>query len=460
VVKGKGLMQKPSSQQNKLEARLNDFDPARRSAALDELIAMVAAGEISLPPESDHFNAHCHTFFSYNAYGYSPTALAWLGKSSGFKLVGIVDFDVLDAVDEFLDACDRLGLRGSAGLETRIYLSEFSTREITSPGEPGVTYHMGIGFTTSKVPRQAAAALSDLAARADQRNRSMVARLNAYLDPVCVDYERDVLPLTPGGNATERHMLVAYTQAAERSVSDLDSFWAEKLGMPVERVTALRRDTPAFHNMVRAKLMKRGGVGYVQPDAGMFPDIETVNAMIVACDALPCATWLDGTAQGEQDIEELLELQISKGVVTLNIVPDRNWNIPDPEMRKVKIDNLYHVVALAQALDLPVNVGTEMNSYGQKLVDDFDAPELGPVRQVFMQGADFIYGHTALQRILGLGYLSPWAVAHFPTRRDRNAFYQGVGAALPPGNPGKALLQQLSQNPDPNDIRALLHQQT
>jgi hypothetical protein len=330
-------MQIVSSEQERFEAQLNDFDPARRSAALDGLLGMVAAGEISFPPESDYFNAHCHTFFSYNAYGYSPTALAWLGKTSGFKLVGIVDFDVLDAVDEFLSACDRVGLRGSAGIETRIYLPEFSTREMTSPGEPGVTYHMGIGFTTSAVPPRAASILSDLAERAEQRNRGMIERLNAYLDPVKVDYERDVLPLTPGGNATERHMLVAYTQAAEKAVVDIDAFWADKLNMPVEKVAALRKDTPAFQNTVRARLMKRGGAGYVQPDAGMFPDMDTVNAMTTACGALPCATWLDGTAQGEQDMEEQLELQISKGAVTMNIVPDRNWNLPDPETKRDQI---------------------------------------------------------------------------------------------------------------------------
>jgi hypothetical protein len=259
----------------------------------------------------------------------------------------------------------------------------------------------------------------------------MVARLNAYLDPVCVDYEGDVLPLTPGGNATERHMLVAYEQAAERVVSEPDTFWSEKLSLPVEKVAALRKDTPAFHNTIRSKLMKRGGVGYVQPDAGMFPDIDSVNAMITACGALPCITWLDGTSQGEQDMQEQIELQISKGAVTLNIVPDRNWNIQDPQQRQVKTANLYQVVELAQSYDLPVNVGTEMNSFGQKLVDDFDVPELAPVRQVFMDGADFIYGHTAMQRHLGLGCGSEWAQNHLPTRRERNAFYQMVrrGAA-------------------------------
>ena len=61
--------------------------------------------------------------------------------------MGIVDFDVLDAVEEFLDACEAAGVRGSAGIESRVFIPEFADREINSPGEPGVYYHMGIGFT-------------------------------------------------------------------------------------------------------------------------------------------------------------------------------------------------------------------------------------------------------------------------------------------------------------------------
>ena len=53
--------------------------------------------------------------------------------------MGIVDFDVLDGVDEFLGACDAVGLRGSTGMETRVFVPEFADREINSPGEPGVT---------------------------------------------------------------------------------------------------------------------------------------------------------------------------------------------------------------------------------------------------------------------------------------------------------------------------------
>jgi hypothetical protein len=178
----------------------------------------------------------------------------------------------------------------------------------------------------------------------------------------------------------------------------------------------------------------------------------------VVCGALPCAAWLDGTSEGEQAIEDLLELLIGKGVVAMNIVPDRNWNIPDPELRRQKVQNLYDVVALACELDLPLNVGTEMNSFGQKVVDSFDAPELAPVRQAFIDGAYFVYGHTALQRALGMGYQSEWAGAHLVSRRERNRFYTQVGYLVPPGKAGMAQLNSLDPDMSPADISSRLGQ--
>jgi hypothetical protein len=445
-----------SQQVAELEAELNDFDPAVRAQALRELVSLAAQGAIPLEPEAEVANMHCHTFFSFSAYGHSPTSLAWLAKRRGFKLMGIVDFDVLDGVDEFLSACELAGVRGSAGMETRVFLPEFATREINSPGSPGVYYHMGIGFTSSHASEAVAGILADMRQRAGQRNQDIVSRVNAHLSPVEVDYERDVLPLTPAGTPTERHIVVAYVRAAERTVPDPVSFWAKKLNVEGDQVKTLMDDSPQFQNLIRSKLMKRGGVGYVQPGSGMFPSVEEVHKLILACDALPCATWLDGTSAGEQAIEELLELLISKGAVALNIVPDRNWNVADLETRRVKLQNLYHVVRLAQVLNLPLNVGTEMNSFGQKLVDDFDAPELVPVRQAFLDGAYFIYGHTVLQRTLGLGYQSQWTQAHLPSRRERNAFYTELGRKVPPGEEGMTRLRGLDAAMSPADVLARL----
>jgi hypothetical protein len=435
-----------------LEQALNDFDRRRRSAALAELLER----HPQAPTAAEVANLHCHTFFSFNAYGYSPTGLAWLARQRGIKLLGIVDFDVLDAVEEFLDACEAAGVRGSAGIESRVFIPEFSEREINSPGEPGVYYHMGIGFTGGAVTPAAQAILNELRQQSAQRNRALVARVNAYLAPVVIDYEADVLPLTPAGNATERHIVVAYMQAAERVTGDPAGLWAERLNMERSAVEKAMADSPSFQNMLRNKLMKKGGPGYVQPGPDTFPPVEKLNDLSVACGALPCAAWLDGLSPGEQAIEELMELLVGKGIVALNIVPDRNWNLPDPAAAALKQRKLVEVVQLAQALDLPLNVGTEMNSFGQKIVDDFAAPALAPVREAFMDGAYFIYGHTQLGRYLGIGYQSPWAKSYLPTRRQRNEFYTRAGKLLPPGAAGKHVLSAIQPDIEPARILAAL----
>ncbi len=65
------------------------------------------------------------------------------------------------------------------------------------------------------------------------------------------------------------------------------------------------------------------------------------------------------------------------------------------------------------------------------------------MRQAFLDGAYFVYGHTLLQRALGLGYQSAWAQQHLPTRRERNEFYTQIGRAVPPGKQGLARLKRL-----------------
>jgi hypothetical protein len=417
------------------ETQLNDFRPGLREHALHKLLERAHAPPPAGQGDAAQANMHCHTFFSFNAYGLSPTALAWLGRQQGYALMGIVDFDVLDGVDEFLQACDLTGVRGSAGIETRVFLPEFAQHEMNSPGEPGVLYHMGIGFTTTQVKPAAQTLLTELRRQSAERNQALVARVNSYLDPVTVDYATDVLPLTPLGNATERHIVVAYLLAAAQrfnSEAAQARFWAGKLGMGEAQTTEAMADIAGFQNLIRAKLMKKGGVGYVAPGHDTFPPVDKLTAMILACDALPCAAWLDGTTSGEAQIETLLDLLIGKGAVALNIVPDRNWDIGDATLRAHKVQKLYEVVELARQLDLPLNIGTEMNSFGQKLVDDFAAPALAPVVDDFRTGAYFIYGHTILQRHSGLGYQSAWAADQLPTRRSRNDFYAQVGRAVAP----------------------------
>jgi len=438
---------------SELEADLNNFDLTVRQNALKELLSLVNEGDIQPAEVQEMVNMHCHTFFSFNAYGLSPTSLAWLGKKDGYAAMGTVDFDVLDGVDEFLTACDATDLPGSTGIETRVFLSDYEDKELNSPGEPGVYYHTGIGFTSGQVPASVQAILDEFRQRASERNQGLIDRINPHMAPATVDYEADVVPLSPGGTPTERHIVVAYVNNAEREVNNPAVFWAEKLDMPQADIEAIIDDTGKFQNTIRKKLMKRGGIGYVQPGLATFPAIEPFNELITAAGALPCATWFPSLSVDKHEMENFLNYLVDKGAVTFNAIPDRNWNIADPKLKQETVTNFHSVVKLVQEMDLPINVGTEMNSFGQKLVDDFDAPELEPVRQAFLDGAHFIYGHTIMQRKFGMGYMSEWSNAQFESRRQRNDFYTKVGYA---GTPSYFVDKSFSADMSAEDVLSKL----
>ena len=420
-----------------LHQQLLSLDPQRRAQALDELVRARDNQLCKTAVPTRLVNLHCHTCYSYNAYGHTPSSLAWLAAEKGWRAIATVDFDVLDAVDETLAACDKVRVRGAAGMETRVYVPEFRTREMNSPGEPGICYFVGVGFAEQAAPESAAPVLAEMRAAAARRNREMAARINAFVGPAAIDYDRDVLPLTPLGNATERHMLIAYDQAARKAFpgrSELVAFWAEKLGVDAAAVDASLGQEAGPNELLRSKLMKRGGVGYIQPTPESFPILGQVSEMITTCGAMPTYAWLDGFSAGEQAIEELLKVMLANGVAGLTVIPERNWNYKDDSVRAEHVARLDAIMSLAAERDLPVFIGTEMNKAGQPLVDEiFTVEALKPHAETFVAAADLLYGHTVLQRALQAGYCSPWAAAHLPQRKERNAFYTRVGRLLEPG---------------------------
>lgn len=434
-----------------LESRLNDPRPDVRRSAVDALMDMTARGKIELPPPRRAVNLHCHTSYSYNGYGWSPSYIAWKSRVDGLLAAGVVDFDVLDAVEEFLSASARIGIRACAGIETRVYVPEYAGLEINSPGEPGIAYHMGVGYVPGETGDPAF--LARLKSIAQLRNQKMLSRINAALDPATIDYERDVTTLTPNGNATERHLCIAYDNKARQLYPDPEArtrFWSARLNIEPGKIRAVIDEAPQLQGLIRAKLMKAGGVGYVQPAGPEFPTIQEFNAFVLEAGALPTLAWLDGTSDAEGDLDSLIGVMMEGGVAAVNIIPDRNWNIADPAVREIKVRKLHEFAACARALDLPVVAGTEINAFGQKSVDDFNAPELQPLTDLFIDGAHILYGHTLLQQRAQIGYLSRWASENFAGRKERNAFYRGIGERVGPLATG--MLDSVTPDITPEEI--------
>jgi hypothetical protein len=228
-----------------------------------------------------------------------------------------------------------------------------------------------------------------------------------------------------------------FTDPARRA-----AFWREKL-----------EDAPAagakLQNLIRAKTMKKGGVGYVQPGKGSFPLMANMNRFVRESGAIPTLAWLDGTAEGEKSLDELFANAIAAGAAALNIIPDRNYT---PGVKDQKLQNIYDVVKMAEKHHFPVIVGTEMNSPGNKFVDSFETAELAPLVPVCLRGAHIIYGHSVLQRQSGLGYLSPWAEKAFGGVAAKNGFFERLGRELQPASEDR--LRGLTAEATPDQVLA------
>lgn len=413
---------------------LSSFAPAVRAEALRKLLDRADG----FPAESRRVNMHLHSFFSFNGEGWSPPRLAWEAKHNSLYSAAVCDFDVLHGCEEFLDAADLLQLRAAVAMETRVFFADYADADINSPGEPGVFYFMGMGF--AKAPdagTEAGDILHGLFTRAQARNRDLIKRVNEALGGFDLDYESDVLPLTPAGNATERHIVRAYHEKAlEQCNASRDGaagYWSRVL--KEEKTEVLRRiaDDTAMTDWLRGKLIKKGGLGYVQPTADTFPPLEEVIRMVRLSRAIPMAAWLDGTSAGESNPGEQLECLLEKGVEAVNIIPDRNWNIDDAEKRARKVTELNRYIDAARAMDLPINVGTECNKPGQRFVDDFEASPMKPHWPTFLEGAQIMVGHSRLLRYADVGYIDEAATSEFPKRAERNRFFAEVGALpVPP----------------------------
>ena len=417
-----------------LENQLDQADPVCRQEALRRLAACAAA-QCPFPAETGNVNMHCHSFFSYNAHGWSPSRIAWESRKRGLLAAGLCDFDVLDGLDEFLAAGRLLGLRTAVHLETRAFFDAFAAVDINSPGEPGVTYIMGTGFyKTSPGGTPQAETLASLRAGATRRNEELIARINATVAMIALDYNRDVLPLTPKGVATERHIVRAYAEAGRRALPDAAAraaFWAPLLKRTPEAAAALESDVPKFEEAARSALAKRGGVGYRQPGGDTFPPVAQFVTWVRSCDAIPAVTWLDGTSAGEADCPRLLDLLRGMGCATVALIPERNWNISNLDDKAVKVARLDELVRESIARDMPLIIGTEMNKAGLPFADDLTGPVLARHAKVFRDGARFIVGHSLLGHYADMPYLGERACSALPSIPVRNAFFTAVGG-LPP----------------------------
>lgn len=377
-----------------IERKLLSFDYKEREQALYILKEKIKKGEIEKLSNPPYLNLHIHSFHSFNYKNWSPSRIVFEGWRQNLEYTGIVDFDTLIAIEETLFAGKLLDINVISGFESRVFLPELKDKVINSPREPGIYYLCGKGFKKNiDENSEEGKFFQNLKEIAQNRNKKVIEKLNDFLKDVKIDYEKDLLPLTPSGNPTERHIVVAYQKKSEEILRGrVDDFWTEILNIEKDIIKKLREEKPEdFQEILRKKLIKYGGPGYVKAEVENFPVFDDVVKMTEKAGGIPIGTWLDGTNPGEENPEKLVELLKSKGIKGITIIPERNWNIKDAEERKIKIEKLEEFMKTCIKMDMPVICGTEMNKFGQPFIDDFSQPVLSKYLPYFMESASTLF---------------------------------------------------------------------
>ncbi len=381
-----------------IEKKLLSFDYKERKETLHNLKEAIEKGRIKKVSQKPYLNLHIHSFHSFNYKNWSPSRIVFEGWRYNLQYTGVVDFDTLIAIEETLLAGEILNVKVICGFESRVFLPELKDKVINSPKEPGIYYLCGKGFK-KKIEENSKEGKFFLKLKeiAQNRNKKVIKKLNEFLKDVKIEFEKDLLPLTPSNNPTERHIVVAYQRKSEKILGEkVDNFWAEILKMEKQKVEKLRKEKAEdFQEILRKKLIKYGGPAYVPPEIENFPVFDEVVEMTEKAGGIPIGTWLDGTNPGEENPEELIELLKSKKIKGITIIPERNWNIKDPKEKEIKIKKLEEFMETCIKMNMPVICGTEMNKFGQPFIDDFSQPVLSKYLPYFMESASTLFNHRS-----------------------------------------------------------------
>jgi len=376
----------------KLLKNLSSFNLKLRKESLLEISKLIKNGKIKkFEKLTPWLNLHLHTFHSFNYENWSPARVIFECWRRGLKYAGTVDFDTLAGLEETLSTGEILGILATGGFESRVLVEEWKDVVINSPNEPGIYYLCGKGFKrTLDADTEEGRFFLNLKKVAQARNREVVDKLNSFLGKVTVNYDIDVLPLTPSGNPTERHIIESYKRKSEQLIPNKsDTFWSEVLSVPVD---SLREKEPAeFLETMRKVLIKSGGPGYIPPERESFPKFDDVVKIIKKAGGIPVGTWLDGTNKGEEDPNIFVSFLKDKGIEAMAIIPERNYNFPEGEEKEKKVLNFNRFMQACMDVKMPVVCGTELNKYGQPFVDDFSKPEISIYLNYFLDSASLFF---------------------------------------------------------------------
>ena len=312
----------------------------------------------SFPPAvPQYINNHIHTTYSFSPY--SPTAAVYAARMEGLCTAGIIDHDSISGAREFLEAAALIQMPVTIGMECRASMdgTAMEGKRTNNPDQVGVSY-----MTIQSVPHdkidEVNAFFAPYREARHRRNRAMVEKINALLDGIRLDYDRDVLPLSEAkenGGVTERHLMYALAkkmvEKAGKGQPMVD--YLSSIGLMLsEKQKAQMLDTEYyFYEYDLLGILKSAFVPKIYIDAtDECPNIRDVAKLCDKVDALLCYAYLgdvtasvtgDKKAQKFEDdyLDDVIAAIRECGIRAVTYMPTRNTPEQLARLRKLCDEN-------------------------------------------------------------------------------------------------------------------------
>lgn len=294
------------------------------------------------PMVPQYINNHIHTTYSFSPY--SPTAAVYAARMEGLCTAGIIDHDSISGAREFLAAAELVGMPVTVGMECRVSMDGtlMQGKRTNNPDQVGVSY-----MTIQSVPHDKIETLNawfaPYRAARGRRNRKMVDAINALLDGIQLDYDRDVLPLSEAaedGGVTERHIMYALSRAmvakAGKGQSMVEYLASIGLTLSAKQQSQMLDTAYPFYEYDLLGILKSAFVPKIYIDAtDECPNVRDVAKLCDELDALLCYAYLgdvtasvtgDKKAQKFEDdyLDDVITCVKDCGIRAITYMPTRN----------------------------------------------------------------------------------------------------------------------------------------
>ncbi len=280
-------------------------------------------------------NAHFHTPYSFSAF---DTIHEIFEKAVEEKIdvLGINDFITTFGYVEFNDLAFRYQKFPLFCIEFMGLMKKEQEKgiRINDPNNPGRIYICGKGLA---FPEQFSESSSELLQQvfdeSQQQTQAMTEKLNVFLKEIDAKFDLEFEKIKNSyskGMVRERHIAKALRIKIEKYYADTEDYdkFLSRL-FKNKQIHFDKSNSTALDNELRNKLLKKGGIAFVEEDETAFLSLDQIKQIILDAKGIPFYPVLLDDQNGnytefESDPETLF-LELSKRkIYAIELIPSRN----------------------------------------------------------------------------------------------------------------------------------------